>query len=922
MINIHLRRYKFFLNKLLLIHDSITICVAKVFVTVTFLIFIIAKLFKKLFFIFNYFSLSNRIKIYKISFCFIVFASLPSFLISQNTDSANIREYLMSKSDTILKPIKDSIILKKNKESNAIESKIDYSTNDSIRFDLKEKKAYLFNNAEITYETMNLKANYIEIDFTSNALSANGIPDSTGNKVGKPIFKDADQQFRSDEMKYNFKSKKGLSKNVITQEGDGFLHGENVKKMEDDVTYISHGKYTTCDLDHPHYFISFSKAKVIPKSKIVSGPAFLVIEDVITPLFIPFGFYPTKKGQRSGILLPRYGEAQNRGFFLEDGGYYWGISDYIDMEFRGSVYSRGSWALKNITRYNKKYKYNGMLSISYAVNRLGEKETPEFSESKDFAVTWKFNQDAKARPKSRFSADVNFKSGQYNRFNPVTTTDYLSNTFSSSIAYSTTILDKIQFTLNMSESQNTRTHIVDITLPSLNISASSMYPFRRKKQLGSIKWYENVAISYSFRAENRISTYDSLLFQYSSLEKMQNGIHQTISISNPIKILKFFTLTNSVNYNERWYASGIEKQWIKDTLFQNNDTIVGYLKTDTVYGFKAAHDFSLSSSLSTRIYGILQFKRGPLRAIRHVLTPSIGFSYRPDFGKEFWGYYKEVQKDTLGRTMRYSLFQNGIFGGPSDGESGNINVALRNNLEIKIPWKKDTITGTKKLVLIENFTISGSYDLAKDSMNFSYINMSGNTRLFKYINITYSSIWDPYVIDSLGKRRNQFEIVENKRLLRLDNTSWNFGVGLSLNSTMIKKKNNKDPQPVVVNLYPDEVNFDIPWNVNINYNLVYTSKYVPKDNSKLKKVIQTLSVSGDFSLTPKWKIGVSSGYDFEAKKISYTSIKIYRDLHCWEMNFEWVPFGFRKSWSFVIRVKSSVLQDLKIEKKKDFRDGY
>jgi len=831
----------------------------------------------------------------------------------------NKQSFAKKKDDTIvIKTNRDTLF---NSKKNVLNAKVDYSASDSIRFDIKDKKSYLYNSATISYESLNIKSDYIELDFNLNTLTATGIPDSAGKEKGLPVFKDGEQSFKAKKIKYNFKTKKGLSSDVITKEGDSYLHGSTVKKMSDDITYIHNGKYTTCDLDHPHYHIDFVKAKVIPKNKIISGPAYLVIEDVPTPIAIPFGFFPNKNGRHSGILLPKYGESANRGFFFEDLGYYWGINDYLDMEFRGDIYTRGSWGLKNTTRYKKRYKFDGYLSVSYAFNKIGQENTPEFSSSRDFSIKWKHIQDPKARPNSKFSADVNFQSGKYNQYNPVSTTDYLSNTFSSSISYSATLFQKIYLSANLTHSQNTNTHRIDMSLPDINISVNRFYPLRRKNHIGTIRWYENIGVDYRATAQNKISTYDSLLFRETSLKQFQNGISHTLSISNPIKLFKFFTLTNSFTFNEKWYINSIRKTWRNDTLISKNDTIVGYLKTDTMYGFKASHDFSLGSSLNTKLYGILLFKRGPLRAIRHVITPSVGFSYRPDFSKNFWGYYKTVQTDTLGHTARYSIFQNGIFGSPPSGKSGSLNFSISNNLEIKVRSRKDTITGTKKIVLIENFTISTSYDFAKDSLKWAYLSLRGNTRLFKYINITYASLWDPYIIDSLGRRRNQFELNVNKRLFRLDNTSWNFGVSMTLNPNMFKKGNNENPiNPPSYIQNPDEVNFKIPWSLNFNYNLVYTSQYMALTDKTEKKLIQTLSINGDLSLTPKWKIGVSTGYDFEQKKISYTSVNIYRDLHCWEMRFEWVPIGFRKSWNFIIRVKASVLQDLKIEKKKDFRD--
>jgi len=823
---------------------------------------------------------------------------------------------------------------------NGIDAPVTYKATDSIRFNIPLKKIYIYKNGEVYYQKITLKADYIEPDFNTNVVYASGITDTAGKTSGAPVFTENEQSFRSKAMSYNFKSKKGVIHSVITKEGEGFLHGEKVKKMTDNTINIQGGKYTTCNLDHPHFEFRFNKSKVIPDNKIITGPAHLVIEGVSTPLFIPFGLFPNRKGQKSGIIIPTYGESSNRGFYFENGGYYWAISDYTDLEMLGDIYTRGSWALKPNFRYVKRYKYSGNLNLNVARNLIGDEGAPDFSDNRDFSIRWSHRQDPKARPNSNFSANVNIVSNSYNKYNPTSTANYLSNQFQSSISYQTNFDQKYYLTLNASHNQNTISKSVSVTLPSVTFTANRFYPFRAKKQVGTLKWFENISVSYSANAENRVNTYDSLLFDRKWASRMVNGMKHTVPVSSSIKLLKYFTLTNSLNLTERWYYKTIRKNWV-DSVFTDTDTIPAYLKTDTIDGFAAAHEFNVSSSLNTRVYGMLSFKKGPVLAIRHVLSPSISLSWRPDFSDPWWGYYRSYQKDAKGTTGTYSIFEQGIYGGPGSGKSGMISFSLSNNLEMKVRSKKDTITGTKKIKLIDNFTIGGSYNMAADSLRWSKISMNGRTTLFKDLTLNYRSSWDPYILDSTGRRRlNQLEWDVNRRLFRLENTNWSFSLNWNLKGGAKKTakqgenaSEERDPRltdivptdPELADIYynPDNyVDFNVPWSLNIAYSFSHTSTHTYPNYVDVtdKKLIQSLSFSGDVNLTPKWKISFTSGYDFENHKITYTTLNIFRDLHCWEMRFNWIPIGTLKSWNFQINVKSTVLQDLKLTKKKDFRD--
>jgi hypothetical protein len=852
--------------------------------------------------------------------------------------------------DTLLIPntlVPDTIALDsagKAKTGDELEFKVEYKSFDSIEYDLVSKKVFMFNNASINYGDINLTASYIEIDFNKNEIYATGLPDSTGKETGLPVYKQGDQQFKSKTMRYNIKSKKGLIKDVVTEDGNGFLHGETVKKQSNNEADISKGWYTTCDNeDHPHFAFRYNKSMVIPKKRIVTGPAYLVVEDVPTPLMIPFGWFPNKQGQRSGIILPTYGESAERGFYFEGMGYYAYINDHLDFKILGDVYTLGSWAIKPSFRYKKRYKYTGSANFTYALNVTGVKEAPDYSKKKDFRIQWSHKQDPKARPKSTFSADVNIVSSTLNKYNPSTAQDYLSNTFRSSIAYQTNFAGKYFLTINAAHDQNTLTKIVNVTLPELTFAVNRFSPFTSKKKVGPNKWYNNISVSYNLNAKNSVTAPDSVILTTQALDLMKNGIKHYMPISSPVKLMKFFTLTNSINLNDRMYFESYRKYYSNDTLFQKNDTIIGYTVQDTINGFNNVFDFSVSSSLSTKVYGMVQFGRKfPVQAIRHVFTPTVSFSYRPDFSTEYWGYY-DTYYDKKGKEIKYSKYEGTIYGGPPSGKSGAVNFGFSNNLEMKVLSKKDTITGTKKVGLIDNFTISFSYDFAKDSLKWSPVSLSGNTRLFKNLDLKFRASLDPYILDSTGTQNlNQTEWSVNHRLLRLENTNWAVGLSWRLNSKDFSKNkdtkaatgpqiqnketlNGSDEEIEEIKMNPDDyIDWSIPWDLSINYSFNYNvvRNYENYILYRDEKIVQTLGVSGNVSITPKWKIGFMTGWDFEANDLSYTSINVYRDLHCWEMRFSWIPMGYQKSWNFTINAKASLLQDLKLNKKKDFRDNY
>ncbi len=824
------------------------------------------------------------------------------------------------------------------KQVSFIDDKIERSCNDSTIQDFKNNRIHYYGGAKVVYEDITIEAEYIEFDFESRTVFAKGLLDSMGKLYGTPVFIEGDKRYNSETMRFNFDTKKGIITKVFTEDAMGYIHGAKIKKMDDNTIHIKSGSYTTCsNPEHPHFEFHFGKAKVIPDDKIVTGPAYFKLEETPLPIGVPFGIFPNSKGQRNGLIIPSWGESANRGFYLENGGFYWGINEHMDLQVVGDIYTRGSWAVKPTFRYSKRYAFNGSFSGSYAVNKIGSKGSADYNESTDFKVRWVHKQDPKARPKSSFSADVYIVSSNYNKYNAISSNEYLSNTFQSSVAYQTSIGSLFNFTANASHSQNTLTRVMTVTLPEITLTMNRVYPFKNVGKPGKKRWYKDLYLSYTANAKNYVSMPDSLYFKPGWLDNLQNGIQHRIPVSMPVKLFKYITWTTSVNLVDRMYFRYFEKQWVEDLTMAGG----GYLKTDTINQFRNVFSFDVSSSMTTKLYGQLNFKKGPIRAIRHVFTPSIGFSYNPDFSKEFWNYY-DTYYDANGIGQLYSMFQGNIYGTPPSGEAGRITYSFGNNLEIKVPSKKDTITGVKKIKIIEDLTLSGSYDIAKDSLNFSYLSINGRTTLFKNLSVRYSSIWDPYILDSTGRKQlNQFEWDVNKRLFRKNSVSWNFSLSYSLNNETFKKNKGKGSRNTATRQFEssplaseqemndirsnpeDYIDWSTQWSLSLSYNLTLSNNpsyinYLLQDN---RKVIQTLGVNGNINLTPKWKVSVQTGWDFELKKLSYTSFTIYRDLHCWEMRFNWIPIGMYKSWNFQINVKAAALQDLKLTKKKDYRDN-
>ncbi|MBQ1731290.1 MAG: LPS-assembly protein LptD, partial [Bacteroidales bacterium] len=789
----------------------------------------------------------------------------------------------------------------KHSKSKDFDVPVYYNSDDSLLNDMKNRKAFLYGNAVVKYEDMTINAAFIEVDLDKKEVYAYGRTDGD-SIVGKPEFNQGDETFVADTIRYNFNSKKGIIKNVTTVYDGAYLIGGKTKLHENKHIHMTHGKFTTCDLPDPHFYFNLSKAIVIPDDKIISGPANLVVEDVPTPIGIPFGFFPNKKGGTSGIIIPEFGDEENRGFFLRNGGYYWAINDYVDLTVLGDIYSKGSWGAGMIMNYKLRYKFNGSLSFKYNRNLFGYRGLSNFSASNQYALRWKFTQDSKANPNSTFSADVNMSSTDYDKYNSYNVNNYMTSTKQSSVSYSYVFPNTpLSMSVALKHSQNSNTGSIDLTLPEFAFNMSRIYPFKRKKAVGKSRFYEKISIAYTMNATNKIRTNDADFFNI-PYDSITNGIIHRIPINASFKLFKYTTLTPSFNYNERWYFKRFSKQW--------NDS-ENLLETDYASTFARVWDYNASLSWSTTIYGMFNFRKGKVKALRHVFSPNVSFSYVPDFGKEkykYYGTYSRVmynnstgQYDTV--SNMYSMFEGLPYGTPNKGGSGTVNINLGNNLEMKLRNLKDTTKDNMKIKLLESFNISTNYNIFADSLRWAPISITARTRI-KVVDISFNTTLDPYAIaqNEYGtyQRINKALVKTNGHLVRM--TIGYLTVGFSLNSKARDKKIAEQQESLydIIYGYPNSyVDFNVPWNLRVSYTFRYTKPYDEM------KITQTLNVSGELNITKKWKISVATGYDFEAKKMSPTTIDIYRDLHCWEMSLHVVPFGQHKSYAFQINVKAS-----------------
>jgi len=818
---------------------------------------------------------------------------------------------------------------------------------------LGDGTAFLHGNGVVHYKTMELDAEFIRVKSDSSTIYAVGVYDTVSDEwKGKPVFKDGNDSYESGEITYNIKTQKGFIRNVVTQQGEGYVIADKTKKVGGDEMMMAGGKYTTCDdHDHPHFYLKMTKAKVKPGEYIATGPAYLVVGDVPLPLAIPFGFFPFNKTYSSGLIMPTFGDEYERGLFFKGIGYYWAINDYMDLELTGDIYTKGTWAVYAKSRYIKRYKFNGNINIEYRSDVRGEKELPNYSKSNSFNIRWTHTQDAKANPYCNFSASVNFATSGYNQnsinnyYRPEINSQ---NTTSSSINYTQRFPNSpVSISVNASVTQRTKDSTLSVTAPSLNINMSRIYPFKRKKAIGSEKWYEKIAIQYSGAFTNSITCKESYFLQSNLAKDWQNKITHTLPISADFTLFKYLTVSPSLSMTDRMYFQRVDQGW---NMQENR------LQRDTTQGFFNVFDFNASVTLSTKLYGFYTPYRkwfgDKIDRFRHVLTPSISFNYHPDFGTPWWGYYGKydqpvgtVVTDSLGNstfiptldangnpqhvTHTYSRFPQG---NAPNGAEGAIRFSLANNLEVKVRDDNDT-TGQKPykvISLIDNLSISGGYNFIADSMNWQNFQIDLRIKLPKInYTINLTTQLDPYMyeLNALGQPvRTNKQYWHNGRFPHWNGTGTTFSY--TFNNQTFKKlaeRINKDkPKPAadstnVASAKGKQTSFvptDIQWSLSLSYSIQYRSGST-FDYEKMyykMELTHNLNISGSINFGNGWKASATTSYDFRAKKFTYTNFNVTRDLHCWNMSASFVPFGPYKSYNFHIGVNASMLADLKYDK--------
>ena len=819
-----------------------------------------------------------------------------------------------------------------------LESTITYSAQDSIIPDLENQKMYMYKNGVVKYQDIELKADYIVLDLVTKEVYAEGLPDSTGNVVGTPVFKQGTEEFESETMRYNFETQKGIISNVKTKQGDGFVHSTITKKISKDEFVMKKGQYTTCDAEHPHFYLQMTRAKVISNKKIITGPAYMVLEDfpIYFPM-IPFGYFPNTTTYTSGILIPTYGEEQSRGFFLREGGYYWAANDNFDLALRGDIYSKGSWATKVHTNYKLRYKFNGSFDFSYNLNKYSEKPLPDAKTSKGYSVTWSHSQDSKANPNRTFSANVNMSTSSFDKENSYVNNQqsiasYLQTQKSSSISYSQRFENTpFNISLNLRHSQNSRDTTISLGLPELTVNMSKINPFQVKNRVGPARWYEKISFSYSGNIKNSISNAkEKDLLKKSLIRDWQNGWQHSIPISLPsFNLFKYINLSPSFNYSERWYTSYINKRYDPQNTY--SPVRENHVAIDTIYAFRRNYQYSYSVSASTNIYGMFEFNNpnSRIKAIRHKITPSVSFSYAPDFGQKkynFWGSYVDGQ----GKEQYYNHFENGVFGSAGRGESGSISFSLNNNLEAKVLEKNDS-TATKgekvkfKKVKIIDIGMNTSYNMIADSFKLAPLSISARTTI-KGISINGGANLNPYMVNDKGRVYDEYvwnHLKGFKKLGRLTNANMSFGMNFESKKDKQKgegsegDKTNKEDKPLRDGGI-QYVDFNMPWRFSFDYTFYYTNPFLP---NKKATINQSVGLRANLDLTANWKMDMNTNFDIQAKKFSFTTINISRTMHCWNMSFSFVPFGDRKSYSFNLAASTSILKDLKINKQSSWRDN-
>jgi len=879
--------------------------------------------------------------------------NLPEF--TYDTPPSQTRDF-----DRIDNEISTDTIAPTRRRSDALDARVEYSAQDSIVF-LSNGTMFLHGAGDVRYTNIRLQAEFIRVNLDSSLIFARGVVDSIGNMVGEPLFSDGGDEFEAREMTYNIRTRRGFVRNAITQQGEGFIISDKTVLRDDDLLAIAGARYTTCENhDDPHFYLRIQRGIVQPGSHIISGPAQLVMLGVPTPVAIPFGFFPFSDTYSSGFLMPSFVDELNRGLGLVNGGYYFAFNDFVDMELRTEIYTRGTWAASLASRYIVRYRFTGNVSVNYREDVMGERDMPDYQRNRSLAVNWTHQQDPRMNPYRTLSARVNFTTSGFNQNNINTYNNPAinsQNTATSSINLTQRFptIPLLSLSGGMQITQVTRDSTISLSLPNLNIGVSRFFPFKNDNRVGPDRWFERIAMSYSGNLINNITTRQDMILQSSLMRDWQNGMQHRIPITASFQVFNHITVTPAINYSERWHTSSIRRSWDDQT-----NSVV----TDTIFGFNRNFDFNGSVTAQTRIIGFYVPSRrifgDRVDRIRHVMTPSVGFSYSPDFSDPFWGFWDSyIVPDPMGpypgwHEVRYSRFDNTRFRGPAAGAQGNINFSLANNIEMRVRNRQDENSeqSTFRIVsLIDNFSVSGSYNIMADSMNLSNINANLRLRLGNRT-LNLSGAFNPYM----------FKIDNNGRVFRSADYTWQHGMfphflgtstsyTVSINNDTFRRlgdrftrdRRDADETPPVV-FAEDDDDFDqqpatvdrrvqtreraevdrdgfervnIPFNINISYSLNYRPSNVFNENTMRYKMMfsHSMQLSANVSLTNNWRFSGNTSFDFEARQFTQMNINATRHLCCWTMTASFVPFGRFKSYHFRIGVNASMLQDLKYERR-------
>lgn len=835
-------------------------------------------------------------------------------------DSLFAKDSLTAKKDSAAKnSLEERLGIKISPD--ALPNVVTAEASDSAVLNMSENMFELYGSAKVGFEEMKLSAHKVSYQQSKNIVIAALSEDSAIAAKGKPEFTQGQEKFTYDSLQYNFKSKRAIVRNAHSQYGEGFVISEQVKRNPDQSIYGLHSVYTTCALDEPHFGIYAQKIKLIPNRIVASGPANIRIEKIPTPLFLPFGLFPITQGQRSGFKIPTYTVDDRKGLGLLNGGYYFSISDKVDLLAEANFYTKGSWAANLYSQYTNRYRYNGAISFRYAYSKIGETYESNSQIVKDFNIQWLHQSDPKSRPGVSFNAKVDAGTSTYNANNSYVANQILQNQYQSNITYTKRWQNKpISLTVGANHSQNTQSRIVNVTIPSVSFFVNGFNPFQSSRRVGE-HWYDKITVQYTFDARNKLQFYDSSFsFSKLSLDPMVNGIQHSIPISASYNVLRFIKMSMNVNYKEYWMTRRMYKYY---------DIANARLDTTMYRGFYTARDFDASIRFYTQIYGMKMFKKGSkIAGIRHVLSPEASFGYVPDYAANPFYYGYRTRLDATGAPTYQSAYEGNEFI-PGLNQFGNmrsaINFGLDNNLQVKMRSGKDT-TGYKNIRLIDNFRINGSYNLAADSFNWSNFTMNFATMLFNVVNMTANASFDPYAFDyQNGRRSRELQWNGHGGLVRFQNA--NVSLSASLHSKKKDAKNNASASDEYSRLmmygrYNDYVDFNVPFNMSIAYSLGLGKQYSSFSKSDTLVVSQHyIDLNGDVNLTPRWKIGVRTGFNVITKELQMASFDIYRDMHCWEMRMSTIPFGARKYYAFTLQVKASVLQDLKLVRRKDYTES-